>query len=116
MINSFSLTNENYDPLGLVLHPLPAQINNSCNYNSVVKFQRPNQIVVVPMETLSTGTEVLISYIDAKQPTTHRQRELQEPYFFTCECDRCDPTIGTLSPNTWLSAPEAAQIDAEAME
>jgi hypothetical protein len=116
MINSFSLTNENYDPLGLALHPLPAQINHSCNYNAVIKFQRPNQIVVVPMETLSAGTEILISYIDTTQPTTHRQRELQERYFFKCECDRCDPTIGTLSLNTWLSDSEAAQIDTEAME
>jgi hypothetical protein len=97
MINSFTLVTETYDPLGLVLHPLPATLNHSCDYNAVIRisgaWRYPHwvsgKIEVIPLRQIEKGEEILISYIDANLPYRNRQNELRERYFFKCQCRKC---------------------------
>lgn len=82
-----------YDPLGLVLHPLAALANHSCNYNAVVRveYDRPGNhcLKIRALRPIASGEEVVVSYVDATNPRRVRQRELQDRYFFTCECSKC---------------------------
>ena len=96
MINSFTLVTPTYDPLGLVLHPLPALLNHSCDYNATVRIEKgwlhnrtTTKIEVVPLRQIKYGEEILVSYIDANQPFSNRQKELRDRYFFTCQCPKC---------------------------
>ncbi len=41
------------------------------------------------LHPIASGEEVVVSYIDATYPRHARQRELQDRYFFTCECSKC---------------------------
>jgi hypothetical protein len=104
MINSFTLVTSTYDPMGLFLHPLPATLNHSCDYNAVIRiskgvyYQRLHaKIEVIPLRQIEKGEEVLISYIDDNLPYRNRQKELYERYFFTCQCRKClqGPTAPT---------------------
>ncbi|KAL3435861.1 hypothetical protein BDV09DRAFT_203798 [Aspergillus tetrazonus] len=85
-LNSFNLTND--DDIGIYLHPYAALINHSCDYNAVVGFDG-SEIFVKAIRPIATGEQVFISYIDTTYPTRIRQKELQERYFFTCNCAKC---------------------------
>jgi SET domain len=83
-----------YDPLGLALHPLTALINHSCNYNAVVRFDFPSQSMTISaLRPITSGEQILISYIDATNPYDVRQAELQDRYFFTCKCTKCSSEL-----------------------
>ena len=96
MVNSFTLVTPTYDPLGLVLHPLPALLNHSCDYNATIRiggapryYRIYSKIEVIPLRQIEKGEEILISYIDANLPHANRQEELRQRYFFTCQCPKC---------------------------
>lgn len=129
MINSFTLVTPTYDPLGLVLHPLPATLNHSCDYNAVVRicdaWQLPKavscRIEVLPLRDIEKGEEILISYIDATLPYRNRQDELCERYFFKCQCNKCQegttaPTDVFLDGPTPLDLQELRKLEARAVE
>lgn len=129
MINSFTLVTPTYDPLGLVLHPLPATLNHSCEYNAVIRicevWQYPKaiscRIEVVPLRDIEKGEEILISYIDANLPYCNRQDELCERYFFKCQCSKCleDSTAATdvfLDGPTPLDLQEVRKLESRAVE
>ena len=106
-INSFTLTNPIYEPLGAALHPLPCLINHSCVPNAYIRFDvgsipAPHgsniahhdrlplgSISVHALKPISKGEEITISYIDASLPTPMRRSELEARYHFTCICSRC---------------------------
>lgn len=93
LVNCFTLVGPCYDPLGLVLHPLAALANHSCNYNAVVRveYHWPGNhcLKIRALRPIASGEEVVVSYVDATNPRHVRQRELQDRYFFTCECSKC---------------------------
>jgi SET domain len=98
LVNCFTLVSPCYDPLGIVLHPLAALANHSCDYNAVVRveFHWPggHRLKVRALRPIASGEEITVSYIDATTPRHVRQRELQDRYFFTCECSKClDDTL-----------------------
>ena len=124
MVNCFTLVTPTFDPLGLYLHPFPALINHSCDYNAVVRVGGRSidsfpGLQVVPLRPISEGEEILISYVDATFPTAERQKQLRERYFFECNCRRCsqhDP-----SPlETFITEPhnpeELVKTEARAIE
>lgn len=39
---------------------------------------------------IRAGEELCISYIDTDSPADQRRRELEESWFFTCRCVRCE--------------------------
>src|SRR5690348_441136 len=90
MVNCFTLVTPTFDPLGLSLHPLPALLNHSCDYNSVVRYGSNGlHLEVIPMRKIRKDEEIKISYVDTTHPYRKRQDELRERYFFNCECPKC---------------------------
>src|SRR2546421_2922574 len=128
MINSFTLITPMFDPIGLVLHPLPALLNHSCDYNAIVRIERgwhynrtANKIEVLPLRQIEEGEEILVSYIDSNMPYANRQQELRARYFFTCQCSKClqgstAPTDMFLDGPTPLSAQEVSEIERRTVE
>lgn len=85
-----------YDPLGLVLHPLPALLNHSCDYNATVRFDRSGGghcLSIRALRPIARNEQIVLSYIDATNPHHVRQKELQERYFFDCKCSKCFPSF-----------------------
>lgn len=95
MCNTFGLLAPTYDSLGLMLDPKLSLINHSCAPNAVTVFDGPKLAVKV-LSRINKGEEVLISYIDSSSVFRLRQGELQDRYFFTCQCSRCK--LGTSAP------------------
>lgn len=102
MVNSFTLTSPTFDPMGIVLDPLPAMMNHSCDPNAVVRFDitsspKPKPIPKVhhgsisihALRPISKGEEIHVTYIDATVGFERRQADLQSRYFFTCDCPTC---------------------------
>lgn len=92
LVNSFTMISPCYDPLGLVLHPLAALVNHSCNYNAFVRFDedcRDHRLSILALRPIARDEQIVVSYVDATNPRHVRQKELQDRYFFTCECSKC---------------------------
>ncbi|PLB34964.1 S-adenosylmethionine-dependent methyltransferase [Aspergillus candidus] len=87
-LNSFNLTNAQYDRIGLYLHPYAALINHSCAYNAVAGFDGA-ELFVKAVRPIAKGEQVFISYVDTTNPTQLRRQELRERYFFDCACSKC---------------------------
>ncbi|KKY24933.1 putative set and mynd domain [Phaeomoniella chlamydospora] len=92
MINSFTLVTPTFDPIGIILHPLPSMMNHSCDYNAYVRCHKNGAMDVVAIKPISQAEEVRISYIDSTFPTRIRQKELKDNYFFDCKCSKCQDT------------------------
>jgi hypothetical protein len=103
MVNSFTLTTPTFDPIGVVLHSLPALINHSCDPNAIVRFDMSDSVQLTPLpkvhhgsisvhalRPIDAGDELRITYIDAAADRTRRRSELSERYFFFCDCARCE--------------------------
>ncbi|KAJ5571044.1 Zinc finger MYND-type [Penicillium sp. DV-2018c] len=86
--NCLRLQSAFYDRIGLYLHPYASLINHSCDYNSVVGFDR-QELYVRAKRPIKKGQQIFISYIDATTPRYVRRRELKERYFFDCHCLKC---------------------------
>ncbi|KAI9756155.1 MAG: hypothetical protein M4579_003968 [Chaenotheca gracillima] len=88
LINSVTLVTATFDPIGTCLDPLPANINHSCAPNSVVVFDGP-RLNVRSTRQIEPNEEITISYIDCTDRYGWRQSELQQRYFFSCGCTKC---------------------------
>jgi hypothetical protein len=128
MVNSFTLTTSMYDPVGIVLHPLPALMNHSCEPNAYVRFDSldtqhlsgdkdpygPPKVLrgsiwVHALRPIKKGEEICISYIDATVDVSGRQDELSSRYFFRCDCARC---VADLAGPPMQALPSQAVSDA----
>ncbi|OOF96521.1 hypothetical protein ASPCADRAFT_129601 [Aspergillus carbonarius ITEM 5010] len=106
-LNSFNLTNALYDRIGVYLHPYAALINHSCNYNSVVNFDGPN-LQIKALQPIPKDSQIFISYIDATNPYSRRQFDLQDRYYFTCHCSKCSKEATASSTSTLNSVQQKA--------
>ncbi len=108
-----------YDPLGLALHPLAALVNHSCNYNAIVRFDRSmysqHTLTIRALRPIARDEQIVVSYIDATNPRHVRHKELQDKYFFTCECSKCSSVqvkeeglSNSLQPNDQLLVEQQA--------
>lgn len=122
-VNSFTLTNPIFDPLGVVLHPFPARINHSCTPNAYVRFDisapsssagpHPDRhvgrsISIHALTPIKADDEITICYIDTSAPTPQRQIDLSSQYFFNCTCSLCntpDAVTDVLLPPPSTSPP-----------
>lgn len=103
LVNCFVMISPYYDPLGLVLHPLSALVNHSCNYNATVRFDRSKGghcLSIRALRHIARGEQIFLSYIDATNPRHVRQKELQERYFFDCKCSKCSKEGAVSNPLT----------------
>lgn len=88
MTNAMTLMGQTLDPLGMCLDLLVSCINHSCD---------PNVFLVMDGRTISArclrkieeGDELTISYVENTNPTTIRQKELKQKFFFDCRCAKC---------------------------
>jgi hypothetical protein len=65
-----------------------SELNHSCMPNCMVQF-RGSELVLRSLCWIPSQAELTISYIDLLQDRKSRRKELQERYFFHCECQRC---------------------------
>jgi len=74
---------------GIGLYPLASYFNHSCAPN-LVRFEDGGILSYRTAYDIPKGTELNITYTDIDQPRSDRQKMLQENFFFTCGCDRCN--------------------------
>ncbi|KIK97955.1 hypothetical protein PAXRUDRAFT_824421 [Paxillus rubicundulus Ve08.2h10] len=63
------------------------------NHSCTPSVQKVRQGRVLHLETtreIQAGEELCISYIETDLPVAERRRELEESWFFTCRCYRCE--------------------------
>ncbi|KAG8733647.1 hypothetical protein FRC11_004331 [Ceratobasidium sp. 423] len=94
--NAHTLSTPSLTPIGVAISPVAALINHSCIPNCVVVFPKaseskkvPNEMLIIAIGKILPGTELTTSYVDLTLPSEHRQRILQERYFFKCQCPSC---------------------------
>lgn len=63
-------------------------LNHSCAPNCWTKFDGVN-LRVRTLETVPEGAELTISYLDLDSPTSKRQEDLKNNYYFICDCIKC---------------------------
>lgn len=57
--NSFNISDDDFQPIGLGIYPIPALINHSCSPNSVTVFEG-DEVFVRALEPIPVGSEVYI--------------------------------------------------------
>ncbi|KAM7535609.1 hypothetical protein Aperf_G00000092973 [Anoplocephala perfoliata] len=87
-INAFDLTNPQGNEIGVALYRRSAKFDHSCIPNAIVTFLG-KEIRIIASEDIPDASEVRISYLDLLRPTSVRREELQNRYFFLCDCSRC---------------------------
>ncbi|KAK9236751.1 hypothetical protein V1525DRAFT_406139 [Lipomyces kononenkoae] len=92
MTNSASVTNPNYDTVGLMFDPLVSLINHSCEPNAVLVFDK-NVLFLRAIRPIKKGEEILITYTDNTMPMPQRKQQLRTRYFFDCQCTACRPPV-----------------------
>lgn len=90
VINSFSILDNEMQAIGSGLFLGPSILDHSCEPNAVVTFDRIF-LYLQAVKDLPTKNikDVFISYIDQLEIQETKQQQLQEQYYFTCNCSRC---------------------------
>lgn len=82
---------------GSGLYSLSSLINHSCVPNSEVRFPHNNNLLVVKaIDNIDPGEEISICYLDECMQSRSRHsrvKYLQENYFFTCKCSKCQSQL-----------------------
>lgn len=105
MFNAISLgAHYNDEYLGIGFDPVLCSANHSCDPNVDQIFNQPETILRA-VKPIKKGDEIFTRYIDVSNPRTIRQHELQNRYYFDCECPKC--TKGpTDAADAFLKGPE----------
>ena len=105
--NATELPTPIYGSIGVMLDPLVAKINHSCEPN--LSIHRPQQttisdwmnstqlsdderktfIQLIPLRDIQEGEELLQSYVVPTVSVNMRKAKLKEDYSFECNCPRC---------------------------
>jgi SET and MYND domain-containing protein len=86
--NNFNITNPEMQPIGIGLYPTAALLNHSCSPNCVVVFDG-TKIKVRAIQNVAVGEEVTIPYVEVGVAKEERQKDLQDHFYFTCQCNKC---------------------------
>ncbi|KAI1349870.1 hypothetical protein F5Y01DRAFT_168950 [Xylaria sp. FL0043] len=93
MINAMPLASVLDDvPLGMAFDPLVSSANHSCDPNARLVFNQP-QHEIRALRKINAGEEIFISYTEPTHPFGVRQAALQEYYYFTCRCTKCEKGV-----------------------
>lgn len=105
--NATELPTPIHGSIGVMLDPLVAKTNHSCEPN--VSIHRPQQTMIsdwmsstqlsederrsfihlIPLRDIQEGEELLNSYVVPTLSVNIRKAKLKENYFFKCSCHRC---------------------------
>lgn len=86
--NALTLSTPSMDSIGICLDPLVAKCNHSCDPNSYVVYDGP-RLEIRSLRPIKGDEEIFIAYIDGTLSFRQRQKQLQEQYYFTCQCTKC---------------------------
>ncbi|CAG8452767.1 14536_t:CDS:10 [Ambispora leptoticha] len=86
--NSFSVLDEEMIGIGVGIYTNAALINHSCVPNCLATFDG-SKLMVRNIQPIQKDEEITIAYTDLGIPTMERRRELNERYFFLCQCELC---------------------------
>ena len=89
--------------VGIILDPLVAVMNHSCDPNASYVLEGAN-IRVRSLRPIKVGEEVTIAYTDITFPRDERREQLSN-WFFDCACEWTYPLLNssvalTLSPSS----------------
>lgn len=92
--NNFGVTDSLYAPIGEAVYPHAALLNHSCSPNCILRYKiglksSPPQLEIVACKDISSGEELVHSYVDLVLPTETRRNRLRDTHGFICECIRC---------------------------
>ncbi|KAK9765227.1 hypothetical protein K7432_006605 [Basidiobolus ranarum] len=94
--NNFTSHDLQLFPVGEGTYPIGSLFNHSCIPNCIVMYDKGVQIVR-SISPIKAGEELCIAYVDSFVPRTRRRTQLQEKYYFECECELCsDPILSKL--------------------
>ncbi|XP_041369193.1 histone-lysine N-methyltransferase SMYD3-like [Gigantopelta aegis] len=89
-INSFSICDAEMQAIGTGIYLSPSLLDHSCQPNAVATFTGKTISIRAVSDIEETEpSKVFLSYIDQLAPSTDRRRQLEEQYYFTCQCCRC---------------------------
>ncbi|KAF3938466.1 hypothetical protein ABW19_dt0203872 [Dactylella cylindrospora] len=88
LVNSFTVTTQSFDPIGIAIDYKAAMLNHSCNPNAAMLFDG-RTLLVRSLKEIQKDTEITISYIDNFMTRKERRAELSSRYFFDCDCAAC---------------------------
>ncbi|XP_060083829.1 histone-lysine N-methyltransferase SMYD3-like [Ylistrum balloti] len=90
VINSFTVCDGEMQSIGVAIYLSPSLLDHSCEPNAVATFQGTKLIVRATQNILEPSpANICISYVDQLETIEERQKQLQEQYYFTCQCNRC---------------------------
>lgn len=78
----------------MCVDPVTSSVNHSCNPNAVLICDG-RRIFIRSIHEIKADEEVRIGYVDCTDPYRRRQAMLQQRYFFSCRCVKCEqgPTL-----------------------
>ncbi|CAL1533962.1 unnamed protein product [Lymnaea stagnalis] len=90
VINTFTIADELLQDVGVAVYTSPSILDHRCWGNAVASFDgikiRVRAVDAIHSDSLS---DVFLSYVDPVATIAERQAQLQQQYYFTCECGRC---------------------------
>lgn len=86
--NSLTLVTSTFDALGVVVDPLLATANHSCDPNAYVLMDGL-RMSLRTLRSTSKDEEIFISYVDTSFSTAIRQQNTEERFHFRCHCHKC---------------------------
>lgn len=90
VINSFTICDGEMQSIGVGVYLGGSNLDHSCNPNAAITFTgKTLQLrTLEPVRDL-LPSELRISYIDLMSVTSDRKKQLQQQYYFDCDCSRC---------------------------
>jgi SET domain len=94
--NFISLAQSDLSSRGAVLDLTVSCTNHSCDPNATL-IMEGRKLNFRALKSILKGEEIFISYVDTSYPCYHRQKELQDDYFFKCVCPVCQQGVAAVT-------------------
>ncbi|XP_070186421.1 histone-lysine N-methyltransferase SMYD3-like [Littorina saxatilis] len=94
VINTFTIADEELRDVGSGVYLSPSCLDHRCTPSAVVTFQGRTLYVravdnIPCADPSQVSQTVFLSYVDQLAPSWERQQQLQQQYYFLCQCPRC---------------------------
>ncbi|XP_074110196.1 SET and MYND domain containing, class 3 [Cotesia typhae] len=115
-VNSFNILDTDMTSLGVGIYLGPSILDHSCKPNATAIFEGTKLLIrtLCDLESLD-WSKIFITYIDLLKDTKTRREELNQSYFFWCECERCNTPetieISAACPNKKCTNPCSSMLD-----
>ncbi|KAI1895859.1 hypothetical protein AGOR_G00111100 [Albula goreensis] len=86
--NCFSISDGELQEVGVGLYPSMSLLNHACRPNCVMVFEG-RTLRLRAVRDIQPLEELTISYTDVMTPSKERRKQLQDQYYFLCQCERC---------------------------